>query len=120
LPLWLAIEPRWGVAGLTASAGVAGWVEFTFLRRALNTRIGATGLPFALAFKLWGGAATGAAAGWAVKLAIGSREPWIEAVLVLGTYGVVYFAVAWVLRIEECRDALGRVLRFTRRRGGTL
>lgn len=43
LPRWLGIEQRWGVAGLTASAGVAGWVEFAFLRRTLNARIGRTG-----------------------------------------------------------------------------
>ena len=36
LPRWLGLEPRWGVAGLTASAGVAGWVEFTLLRRTLE------------------------------------------------------------------------------------
>ena len=30
-----------GRGGLTASAGVAGWVEFTLLRRTLNARIGA-------------------------------------------------------------------------------
>ena len=40
LPGWIGIDRRWGVAGLTASAGVAGWVEFTLLRRALNRRIG--------------------------------------------------------------------------------
>ena len=28
LPVWIGIDPRWGAAGLTASAGVAGWVEF--------------------------------------------------------------------------------------------
>src|SRR5207249_9428191 len=31
LPVWIGIEPRWGVAGLTASAGFAGWVEFSLL-----------------------------------------------------------------------------------------
>src|SRR5262249_9938956 len=36
LPRWVGIEQRWGVAGLTASAGIAGWVEFTLLRRGLN------------------------------------------------------------------------------------
>ena len=35
------------MAGLTASAGVAGWVEFALLRSALNRRIGVTGLPAA-------------------------------------------------------------------------
>ena len=28
LPRALGLEPRWGAAGLTASAGMAGWVEF--------------------------------------------------------------------------------------------
>ena len=39
------IDPKWGAAGLTASAGVAGWVEFLLLRRGLNRRIGRTGHP---------------------------------------------------------------------------
>jgi putative peptidoglycan lipid II flippase len=120
LPLWLAIDPKWGVAGLTASAGVAGWVEFSFLRRALNSRIGATGLPVVLVMRLWGSAAIGAAAGWGVKLATASRGPLVDAVLVLGAYGLVYFAVAWVLRIEECTDTLARILRLAGRRGGNL
>ena len=34
LPRLLGIDPRWGAAGLTASAGMAGWVEFVLLRRA--------------------------------------------------------------------------------------
>ena len=45
LPRMLGIEPRWGVAGLTISAGVASSIEFHLLRRALNRRIGRTGLP---------------------------------------------------------------------------
>ena len=32
--------PRWGVAGLTASAGIAGWVEFVLLRSRLGQRVG--------------------------------------------------------------------------------
>ena len=68
LPRWLGIDPHWGAAGLTASAGVAGWVEFTLLRRTLNARIGATGVPASLIAKLWGAAAVGAAAAWGIKL----------------------------------------------------
>ena len=44
LPPRLGIDPRWGAAGLTASAGVAGWIEFALLRASLNRRIGRTGL----------------------------------------------------------------------------
>src|SRR5207244_8896537 len=45
LPRWLDIPAVWGAAGLTASAGIAGWVEMRMLRRSLNRRIGRTGLP---------------------------------------------------------------------------
>ncbi|HLX71915.1 MAG TPA: murein biosynthesis integral membrane protein MurJ, partial [Verrucomicrobiae bacterium] len=33
IPRWTGIDARWSMAGLTASAGVAGWVEFVLLRR---------------------------------------------------------------------------------------
>ena len=112
LPHWLGIEQRWGVAGLTASAGISGWVEFTLLRRTLNTRIGRTGLPAALVAKLWMSAAAGAAAAWAVKLAVGVRHPKPAAIAILGVYGLVYFAVAYLLRIEECTGALRRFRRI--------
>src|SRR5438067_2659521 len=39
LPPMLGIDPKWGVAGLTVSAGIAGWIEFALLRRTLNRRI---------------------------------------------------------------------------------
>ena len=52
-------RPAWGAAGLTASAGIAGWVEFALLRRTLNRRIGTTGLPVSLTARLWTSAARG-------------------------------------------------------------
>jgi len=33
-------------------------------------------------------------------------------VVVLAAYGVVYFGVTYLLRVEECRSALARFLRF--------
>ena len=51
---WLAAFPlKLGVAGLTASAGLAGWVEFVLLRRALNRRIGVSGLASPVLAKPW-------------------------------------------------------------------
>ncbi|MBZ5728304.1 MAG: murein biosynthesis integral membrane protein MurJ [Acidobacteriia bacterium] len=108
LPYLLGIEKRWGAVGLTASAGVAGWVEFTLLRRTLNRRIGVTGVPAATIAKLWTAAALGAAAAWAVKIAIGPHRPILVAVPILGAYGVVYFAAAYLLRVEECVRLLKR------------
>src|SRR5678809_971378 len=45
LPPRIGIDAHWGAAGLTASAGIAGWIEFALLRSRLNQRIGRTGVP---------------------------------------------------------------------------
>jgi putative peptidoglycan lipid II flippase len=112
LPVALGIHPRWGVAGLTASAGVAGWVEFTLLRRTLNARIGTTGLPASLVARLWSSAALAAAAAGVVKPVVGHHDPKFVAVPVLGIYGAVYFGAAYFLRVEECVSTLQRVARL--------
>jgi putative peptidoglycan lipid II flippase len=111
LPRWLAIDPHWGAAGLTASAGFAGWVEFVLLRRTLNARIGSTGVPPGLLAKLWCAAAIGAAAGWFLKPVIAPRGTLVSAVVVLGAYGVIYFAATFVMRVEECAGTLRRLAR---------
>ena len=112
LPPLLGIEPKWGVAGLTASAGVAGWVEFTLLRRTLNKRIGRTGLPILFVTKLWSAAAVGAALGWILKSLISPMHPVPLALIVLGAYGVTYFAISASLRIPEARTLFARVYRM--------
>jgi putative peptidoglycan lipid II flippase len=111
LPRWIGIDPRWGMAGLTASTGVAGWVEFALLRRTLNRRIGRTGLPISLTARLWISATLAASAAWGVKLLLGRHGPILSAAAVLGTYGVVYFAASYVLRVEECRLTVKRFIR---------
>jgi putative peptidoglycan lipid II flippase len=111
---WMGLEPRWGAAGLTASAGVAGWVEFTLLRRSLNQRIGATGVPVPLVARLWAAAAVAAAAGWGVKLAIGLGHTIVAGLLILGTYGVLYFGVTYALQVEECSGLFRRLSRLRR------
>lgn len=108
---------------MTASAGIAGWLEFALLRRTLNRRIGSSGLSPVLLGKLWGSAAVAAAAAWAVKpaaaaaaawavkLGIGPRGPFLPAAAILGVYGLVYFAAAYALRIEECVSIFRRLRR---------
>ncbi len=111
LPRWIGIDQQWGAAGLTASAGIAGWVEFVLLRRALNRRIGITGLPVSFTAKLWAAAAIGAAAAWLVKPATVGWQPTAAAIPILGVYGMVYFAGTYVLQVEEFA---GFVRRFRR------
>jgi putative peptidoglycan lipid II flippase len=112
LPPAIGLDPKWGAAGLTASAGIAGWIEFALLRKALNKRIGQTGLPLGYVVKLWLAALFGAAVGWGIKLAIGNHHPAIIAALVLLPYGLTYFAIAAALRVPEVNALFGRVLRM--------
>jgi putative peptidoglycan lipid II flippase len=114
LPRALGIEPKWGVAGLTASAGIAGWVEFVLLRQSLNRRIGKTGLAPMFVVKLWTGAAIGSGIGWGLRLLLGSRHPLVMAIVVLGGYGVTYFAVTAGFGIGEAKRITGRALRILR------
>ena len=112
LPRLIGLDPKWGAAGLTASAGVAGWIEFALLRRSLNNRIGHTGLSLGYVSKLWLAAAIGAGVGWAIQFAIGARHPVIVAALVFVPYGLIYFAISSALRVPEANAVVGRVLGF--------
>jgi putative peptidoglycan lipid II flippase len=112
LPTLIGINPKWGAAGLTASAGIAGWIEFALLRRSLNRRIGRTGLPLVYVTKLWVAAGAGAGVGWVIKLAIGTPHPAIVAALVLVPFGLTYFAIASAFRIPEANAMVGRALRI--------
>jgi putative peptidoglycan lipid II flippase len=114
LPHLLHIESRWGVAGLTASAGIAGWVEFVLLRRGLNRRIGQTGLPTPFVLKLWLAGVVGTIVGWSLKLLLGVRHPLPMALVVLGGYGVSYFAVTYAFNIGESKNVISRGLRILR------
>jgi putative peptidoglycan lipid II flippase len=93
----------WGAAGLTASAGVAGWVEMLLLRSSLNRRIGRTGLASSYVATLWFASVLGAAAGWGVKLLLPPLHPAVAAIGILGAYGVVFLGVAAAFRIPELR-----------------
>jgi putative peptidoglycan lipid II flippase len=114
LPGWLGIDPKWGVAGLTSSAGIAGWVEFVLLRNGLGKRIGKTSLPASFTARLWVVAFVAGALAYLVKLQIGADHPILRASLALPLYGGVYFAGTAALGIAESRSTLKRLLTFRR------
>jgi putative peptidoglycan lipid II flippase len=117
LPGVLGLAPRWGAAGLTASAGVAGWVEFILLRQRMNARIGSTGVPARLLMQLWSIALCSAAAAWWVKLSIGPGwHPILLALVVLGVYGCLYFLLAYLAGIDESRATLSKIFRRFKRK----
>jgi putative peptidoglycan lipid II flippase len=114
LPRLLGIDPRWGVAGLTASAGIAGWVEFMLLRRALGRRIGRSGVPTIVLARLWLGALIAAGAAWAVKPLVEAVPNLVRGIVVCGVFGLVYLGVTTLLGEGEAY----RVVRAVRRRIG--
>jgi len=113
LPGLLGIDPLWGVAGLTASAGFAAWVEFVLLRRGMNRKIGHGEFPIAYFSRLWLAAIIGAAVAWGVKLALHPQRPLIAAMVILVPYGAVYLGCTAMLGVEQAGGLLRRVLRRT-------
>jgi putative peptidoglycan lipid II flippase len=111
LPRALGMNTVWGAAGLTASAGIAGWVEMLMLRRALNSRIGHTGLPLDYIVKLWGAAVAGGIVAWLLKLTLPPMHPAMAAVIILGPYGLVFLGTTFLLHVSEASTAVSRLLR---------
>jgi putative peptidoglycan lipid II flippase len=109
LPAVLGVSNSWGAAGLTASAGVSGWVEFVLLRHKLKGRIGATALPTAFLLKLWTSAIAAGGVGYLVKTVLGHRHPLINLPLVLLPYGLVYLGATMLFEIEESRQFVKRI-----------
>jgi putative peptidoglycan lipid II flippase len=108
LPRLLGIDRHWGVAGLTLSAGVAGWVEFALLRRALHARIGAVLMPAARVPKLWAGAVVAAVLAYGLKRVCPVHFPGIPdgvarilaGLVVLSAFSVGYLLFTMLLGVE--------------------
>jgi len=111
LPRLLGVEPRWGAAGLTLSAGLAGWLELALLRRALARRIGAVHLAPRLLIKLWGAAGGSAVVAFALERVVSPAHPVLVAAAVLGPFGALYLASTFGLRIPEARALAARALK---------
>ena len=117
LPGMLGLDPKIGAAGLTASAGIAGWIEFLLLRHALTKRIGATGLSKVMALRLWIAAALAASVPWMYKALGYTVQPKLVSFALLVVYGLLYFAFTAVQGIPEAREMSGRLSRLIRRSG---
>ncbi|PYP92144.1 MAG: murein biosynthesis integral membrane protein MurJ [Candidatus Angelobacter sp. Gp1-AA117] len=111
LPHLLGIDLRWGAAGLTASAGIAAWIEFLLLRSGMERRIGRIPAPAVYLAKLWLCAVVGAAAGWGVKLWLHPSNPRLAAVLILIPYGLVYLGLTAAIGIDQTQNLLRRFKR---------
>lgn len=102
-----------GVAGISLASGIAAWIEFFFLRRAVRRRIGAGESKTGFFTKLWIAAIAAGLAAAAIGF-LGLRLPlqkFADAILACGVFGVVYFGVAFALGVPEVRSTLGRFVR---------
>ncbi len=99
LPRLLGIDQRWGVAGLTLSAGLAGWVEFALLRRALQARIGAVVASVSRVARLWVGALIASACAYGVKLVLPFHRPELVGLCVLSIFGLGYLGCTRLLGV---------------------
>jgi putative peptidoglycan lipid II flippase len=110
LPPMLGIDRRWGVAGLTLSAGIAGWIEFVLLRKALHQRIGVVPYSTSNLLKMWIAAVLASAAGVGIELAVRGRSPLLVGPCVLVPYGAIYLALAQWMGLGMMESAWRRVL----------
>lgn len=102
LPPLIGLDPKWGVAGLTASAGISGWIEFLLLRRSLARRIGSDPVGVSYLARLWAAAIVAAGAVWAVKAPLEQRlHPILFACATLIPFGLIYLTLTDPTRLRE-------------------
>jgi putative peptidoglycan lipid II flippase len=99
VPPAIGVAREWGAAGLTASAGVAGWVEFVLLRGSINARIGHTGVRASHMARLWGSGVAAAALAWGVKVFLPAVHPLVRGAIVLPIFGLGYLGMALLLHV---------------------
>ncbi len=111
VPKLLGIDPRWGVAGLTVSAGFSAWIEFLLLRRGMNRRIGHIPLAAAYFARLWLAAVVAAGIAWGLRVGLHPSHPIVAGCVILIPYGLVYIGLTAVLGIDQAGALLKRIIR---------
>lgn len=109
---YLGVDPIYATAGLTISSGISGWIEFSLLRKKLNAIIGKTGIEYRYQLKLWGCGFIAAAIGFFIKWFIpmdSLNHPILVAAIIFSFYGVVYFALTYLLKIEESEILINKI-----------
>jgi putative peptidoglycan lipid II flippase len=112
----LGYAAPWGAFGLTASAGLAAWIEFLLLRRWLARRIGEVPIPVRLGLGALGAALVAGGLGYgAGELTDALGAPaWLSAIAAIGVFGVAYLGAMIAARVPEA-SAFTRRLRRGRR-----
>lgn len=110
----LGYSPTWGAFGLTASAGLAAWIEFELLRRWLTRQIGPVPVPVRLGLGTLAASVAAGGAGYAAgELASAAgAATWLAAVAAIAAFGAVYLGLMTLAGVPEA----GAFTRRLRRR----
>jgi putative peptidoglycan lipid II flippase len=111
VPRHLGIPLKWGAAGLTISAGLAGWVEFGLLRAALSRRLRFTAISISFLTRIWLVAMAAAAAATVLRWALPPDLRVLRGLIIIGTYGGAYLAIARASGLMAVDELLRRLRR---------
>jgi putative peptidoglycan lipid II flippase len=109
LPRALGLAPWTGAAGLTASAGIAGWLEFALLRRSITARIGPTGIAWGTLMRLWIAAFVAGAVGWGTMQLLLGAPHMTRGLAAIVAFAIVYGALTLALGVPEARGLAARL-----------
>ena len=105
VPRWLGVDHRWGILALTASYGVAAWIEYAQLRAAVTRRVGPTGVRPARILALWACALAAGAAGAGVARVVHGAPAVVVAAAACAAFGGAYFGLTRLARLDDARRA---------------
>jgi putative peptidoglycan lipid II flippase len=112
LPLVGGNTKALGAIALTATAGIAGWLEFLLLRRSLGHRIGVVRIPGSYLLRLWAAAIAAGVVAAACNVYLLHRLPPIpNGFVICGVFGAIYFGAAIAAGVPEARATLSRFRR---------
>ncbi len=102
-----------GAFGLTASAGLAAWVELVLLRRWLDARIGRVPIPVRLGLVAFAAATLAGALGYGTSYLADDlgAHTWISALAAIGVFGAGYFGLMAIAKVPEASGFVRRILR---------
>lgn len=124
IPRIPGIEAGLGAVGLTASAGIAGWIEFLMLRSAMSRRIGRAVVPGLFQAQIAGIAILAALGASIVRRLAPARIAGLphfhydfEPILLIATFCALYFVGTWMIGLPEAERLLSRLSRRGSRGG---
>jgi putative peptidoglycan lipid II flippase len=110
LPNVPGAEALIAVMGISAASAIASWIEFILLRRGIRRRVGAGEPKASYMLQLWIAALVAGAAAFFLDHTLALPHV-LEAMVVSGVFGGVYFGMALAFAVPEARSTLGRLRR---------